>query len=128
MCASYLLGTKLLLSCTGRVPSGFEEPSAHLVSAPPPPPQVGLVAWSVFRVIPKHAQRDPYVYLFSLFGFTCAVDLLIAFCVDKYTTVLRWYLEEGERYLDTAHGAAINYWDGAYGPRRAHNALWRRSL
>jgi transmembrane 6 superfamily len=57
--------------------------------------------------------NDIFAALFSLFAFTCVVDLLLALNIDGHLDWLSYYLSEGERYLLTPFGAAINYYDGS---------------
>ena len=52
--------------------------------------------------------------LFSLFAFTSVVDGAMALTAAGLSTVSAFYLESGERYLASPHGAAINAWDGTY--------------
>jgi hypothetical protein len=52
--------------------------------------------------------------LFSLFAFTSVVDGAMALTAAGLTTVSAFYLESGEAYLASPHGAAINAWDGTY--------------
>jgi len=48
---------------------------------------------------------------FSLFAFTSAIDGLMAATAFGLTSVSAFYLEAGEAYLGTTHGALINAWD-----------------
>ncbi|EGD73035.1 hypothetical protein PTSG_04746 [Salpingoeca rosetta] len=63
----------------------------------------------MFSVIPDH---DMFMYFFSVFAFTSAIDFILAFTIDKRNAVLVDYLERGEPYLSTAYGFAANLWDG----------------
>jgi len=74
---------------------------------------VGLCVGIVLISMGLFGRRDLYVIGFSFFTWTCLVDLLLAFNIDGFIDWLDFYLEEGEKYLQSAHGAAINYWDGS---------------
>ena len=52
--------------------------------------------------------------LFSLFAFTSVVDGAMALTAAGLSTVSAFYLESGEAYLASPHGAAINAWDGTF--------------
>jgi len=73
---------------------------------------VPLAYFAVVRGVP--AGRDVYFYVFCVFAFTSMVDLILAFTIEGTTSVLRFYLDEGERYLRTPHGLWINAWDGTF--------------
>src|SRR3990167_11397223 len=62
----------------------------------------------------KNTQGDYFLYVFSIFAFTAIVDLAIAFTLDGYTTMVEFYLENGEEYLKSSYGCFINYWDGTF--------------
>lgn len=82
-----------------------------------------LVAYLSYRVVfarlPPAARSDVYLPLFSLFAFTCIVDLMLALNVYGVVDCINWYLSHGEVYLNTNYGSAINFWDGI-----AHWALY----
>lgn len=75
---------------------------------------VWLLSYVVLRLVlsGRASASDPFLALFSFFSFTCVVDLVLAFNIDGQLDWLAFYLEHGERYLQSAYGAAINYWDG----------------
>ncbi|HCS29236.1 MAG TPA: hypothetical protein DIW43_17395 [Spongiibacteraceae bacterium] len=73
----------------------------------------------VFRHMPDNVRKDPFLYIFTVFAFACVLDLLIGFTLMGYTDVMAWYFASGEPYLNTAHGMAINIWDGT-----VHYALY----
>ncbi|MFT5032568.1 MAG: hypothetical protein ACI89D_001493 [Bermanella sp.] len=73
----------------------------------------------VFRHMPDSVRKDPFLYIFTIFAFACVLDLLIGFTLMGFTDVMTWYFESGEPYLNTAHGMAINIWDGT-----VHYALY----
>eukprot|EP01087_Luapelamoeba_hula_P023073 TRINITY_DN842_c2_g1_i1.p1 TRINITY_DN842_c2_g1~~TRINITY_DN842_c2_g1_i1.p1 ORF type:complete len:400 (-),score=54.29 TRINITY_DN842_c2_g1_i1:304-1503(-) len=70
-----------------------------------------LPYYLVVRGVGKHAS-DVFFYVFAIFAFTAVVDLFIAFTVDGHISMLDFYLNDGEMYLRTPHGAIINYYDG----------------
>lgn len=73
----------------------------------------------VFRRMPDHVRKDPFLYIFTIFAFACVLDLMIGLTLMGYTDVMAWYFASGEPYLNTAHGMAINIWDGT-----VHYALY----
>lgn len=73
----------------------------------------------VFRHMPDSVRKDPFLYIFTIFAFACVLDLLIGFTLMGFTDVMAWYFASGEPYLNTAHGMAINIWDGT-----VHYALY----
>ena len=74
---------------------------------------VWLLSYVLLRLLtPAPRGADPFLALFSFFSFTCVVDLLLAFNIDGWIDWLSFYLQHGEKYLLSNHGAAINYWDG----------------
>ncbi|XP_005092195.1 transmembrane 6 superfamily member 1 [Aplysia californica] len=64
----------------------------------------------------RHFKRiDPLLMVWSLFSWTCMIDLGIGLELDGYiSNFIGFYFAEGEPYLMTAHGTAINYWDGTF--------------
>lgn len=53
------------------------------------------------------------MYVFSVFCWSCMIDLGIGLELDGYiSNFVGYYFAEGEPYLNTAHGTVINYWDG----------------
>eukprot|EP01127_Copromyxa_protea_P003740 TRINITY_DN13529_c0_g1_i1.p1 TRINITY_DN13529_c0_g1~~TRINITY_DN13529_c0_g1_i1.p1 ORF type:complete len:393 (-),score=48.55 TRINITY_DN13529_c0_g1_i1:55-1095(-) len=61
-----------------------------------------------------------FYYVFSVFAFTAMVDLDIAFTLDNVVWPwVEFYLKEGEPYLCSSYGSAINWWDGTF-----HYALY----
>lgn len=77
-------------------------------------PFIALAAYMLVKSSSgKHKITDPCFYVFSVFAFTSVIDMVIALeldgVIDNFVT---FYLKEGERYLNTAHGTMINYWDG----------------
>lgn len=64
----------------------------------------------IFRPFPK-ARKDPYAYLFALFGWTAAVDALIAASGEGFIDTLAFYLENGEPYMRTVHCILACWWD-----------------
>ncbi len=73
----------------------------------------------VFRRMPDTVRKDPFLYIFTIFSFACVLDLMIGLTLMGYTDVMAWYFASGEPYLNTAHGMAINIWDGT-----VHYALY----
>ena len=73
----------------------------------------------VFRRMPDTVRKDPFLYIFTIFSFACVLDLLIGRTLMGFTDVMAWYFASGEPYLNTAHGMAINIWDGT-----VHYALY----
>lgn len=73
----------------------------------------------VFRHMPDSVRKDPFLYIFTIFAFACVLDLMIGLTLMGYTDVMAWYFASGEPYLNTAHGMAINIWDGT-----VHYALY----
>jgi transmembrane 6 superfamily len=65
----------------------------------------------VWRTHP-HLKHSVFFYMCTLFAFTAIVDLFIAFDLDGITNLIGFYMREGEPYLQSPHGLAINYWDG----------------
>ncbi|BFY97691.1 hypothetical protein BsWGS_00731 [Bradybaena similaris] len=58
-------------------------------------------------------QVDYLMYVFSVFAWSCMIDLSIGLELDGFiSNFMGFYFAEGEPYLMTAHGAAISYWDG----------------
>ncbi|CAG5132466.1 unnamed protein product [Candidula unifasciata] len=56
---------------------------------------------------------DPLMCVFSAFTWSCMIDLSIGLELDGFiSNFMGFYFVEGEPYLMTAHGAAIDYWDG----------------
>uniref|UniRef100_A0A0B7AEA7 EXPERA domain-containing protein n=2 Tax=Arion vulgaris TaxID=1028688 RepID=A0A0B7AEA7_9EUPU len=56
---------------------------------------------------------DPLMCVISVFAWTSMIDLSIGLELDGYiSNFMGFYFAEGEPYLKTAHGTAINYWDG----------------
>ncbi len=79
-----------------------------------------IIAYAlVFRHMPDTVRKDPFLYIFTIFAFACVLDLLIGFTLMGFTDVMSWYFASGEPYLNTAHGMAINIWDGT-----VHYALY----
>jgi hypothetical protein len=60
----------------------------------------------------KNYKGSLFLYVFTIFAFTAIVDLVLAFTIDGYVSTMKYYLKYGEPYLNTTHGALINYWDG----------------
>jgi hypothetical protein len=60
----------------------------------------------------KNYKGSLFLYVFTIFAFTAIVDLVLAFTIDGYVSTMKYYLKYGEPYLNTTHGAFINYWDG----------------
>lgn len=58
------------------------------------------------------AHHEPFYYIFTIFAFTSVIDLILALSIDGYSHWMKFYLEQGEPYMRTAHGLFINYWDG----------------
>lgn len=74
---------------------------------------IGFLAYFlVFRHLPAHIRRSPYLIFFAIAAFAAGIDLLIGLTVLGYTDVMAQYFESGEPYLNTSHGMAINLWDG----------------
>ena len=74
---------------------------------------IWLLSYMILRSITQsHRVFDPFLAVFSFFSFTCVVDLILAFNIDKMIDWTTFYLEHGEKYLLSSYGAAINYWDG----------------
>lgn len=74
---------------------------------------VGALAYlTVFRRLSPQVSRSPYLILFSIFAFAAIIDLLISFTVMGYTDVMQSYFDNGEPYLRSSHGMAVNFWDG----------------
>ncbi len=59
---------------------------------------------TIFRHIAPQRRREPYIYLFTVMAFTTTVDLLLALTIDGWIGTMGFYLEQGERYLLSAHG------------------------
>jgi hypothetical protein len=73
------------------------------------------IAPLTYALLIKHLlyiKKEVYFYVFTIFAFTAVADLLLALTIDQYSTAFHFYLEQGEVYLQTAHGLFINYWDG----------------
>eukprot|EP00743_Colponemidia_sp_Colp-15_P002316 GILK01002511.1.p1 GENE.GILK01002511.1~~GILK01002511.1.p1 ORF type:complete len:402 (-),score=24.45 GILK01002511.1:43-1113(-) len=64
----------------------------------------------LLRHIP--ARKEFFFYVFTVFAFTAVVDLFLAFTIDGFIDIAKFYLGEGEVYLASGHGLFINYWDG----------------
>ena len=60
----------------------------------------------------KNYKGSIFLYIFTIFAFTAVVDFILALTIDGYITTMKYYLYFGEPYLNTSHGALINYWDG----------------
>ncbi|XP_052792679.1 transmembrane 6 superfamily member 1-like [Mya arenaria] len=74
-------------------------------------PLFGLLCCVWVRRSP--CKKEPLFYVFSIFSFTCVVDLFIALELDGYVKgFMEFYLREGEPYLRSSYGCLINYWDG----------------
>lgn len=74
---------------------------------------IGFLAYFLlFRHLPAHARRSPYLIFFAIAAFACGIDFLIGLTVLGYTDVMAEYFENGEPYLNTSHGMAVNLWDG----------------
>ncbi len=75
-----------------------------------------FVAYISYPLIFKHLtsanRHDPYLYLFTFFAWTTIIDIQLAMTIDGHIGVLNFYLEQGERYLQSAYGSLINWWDG----------------
>ncbi|KAJ8304578.1 hypothetical protein KUTeg_018161 [Tegillarca granosa] len=58
---------------------------------------------------PKH---DSFYYVWSIFTFSSVIDMVLALENDGIiNSVMGFYLQEGEPYLQTAYGTFICYWD-----------------
>lgn len=55
--------------------------------------------------------NNPFTLVFIVFGFTCAVDGVIACSIAGLTGAADFYLRDGEPYFKNGHGFAINAWD-----------------
>jgi len=61
---------------------------------------IGGLGYSlVFVKLPPKVRRDPYLYFFTVFAFTAVVDVQLALNIDGVLDNLRFYLQEGEKYL-----------------------------
>lgn len=59
----------------------------------------------------KNYKGSFYLFLFTIFSFSCVVDFILALTSDGFINFGLFYLSNGETYLNTSHGAFINYWD-----------------
>lgn len=74
-------------------------------------PLFGLMS-SVFARDSK-AKQEPLFYVWAIFAFTAIVDLFIGLELEGFVKgFMEFYLREGEPYLRSAYGNAINWWDG----------------
>lgn len=78
-----------------------------------------VVGFLMFKLMRRYARRDFYVVFFTLFAFTCVVDLLLAATIHGSTDYVSWYLSHGEPYFLSSYGFAINVWDAT-----AHYAMY----
>ncbi|EDQ92822.1 uncharacterized protein MONBRDRAFT_30778 [Monosiga brevicollis MX1] len=93
-----------------------------------------LVYYSIFRHMPRF-QFDVFMLFFALFAFTSMVDLMLALTIDGRSTVMKWYLDAGESYLNSSYGFAANIFDATahwllymvmiYGLSSHNPASWR---
>lgn len=72
-----------------------------------------IAFYLLLRSVSLHRLNGNYFfYMYAIFTFTAVVDFLLGCTLDGRSNIGRFYLEEGERYLRTAHGMWINYYDG----------------
>lgn len=72
----------------------------------------GLAYGFVFRYLPAPIRHSPYLLVFAVFAFAAMIDLLISLTLMGFTDVMRAYVENGEPYLQSRYGMAVNFWDG----------------
>ena len=53
-----------------------------------------------------------FFFVFCLFSFTAFIDFLLCVSAHGLHPLTAFYLQNGEQYLSSPHGAAINFWDG----------------
>eukprot|EP00698_Gefionella_okellyi_P002805 TRINITY_DN12657_c0_g1_i1.p1 TRINITY_DN12657_c0_g1~~TRINITY_DN12657_c0_g1_i1.p1 ORF type:complete len:360 (-),score=67.11 TRINITY_DN12657_c0_g1_i1:131-1210(-) len=56
--------------------------------------------------------RSPFMYIFTVFAWTTTIDLVLAATIEGLITTMKYYLEEGEPYMQIASNALANWWDG----------------
>ena len=79
-----------------------------------------LILFLLWSSLPLSTSSSPspspplFLPVFCMFVFSSFIDVLLSVSAHSLHPLTSFYLEHGEPYLSSAHGAAINLWDGTF--------------